>query len=752
MAGSNISVFRRLASFSLRHRRSVLVAAGLFCVIAGVLGVGVTRELSEGGFDAPSEQAVHAAAVLQSEFHTGDSNFFVLVTARHGTMSDPSVAQAGRLLTERLAHAHGIANVQSYWSLGEVGALANPSHTQALIVGRILGNQNQIVANEPSIASRFDRVPGAVSVQIGGFAASFHEIDVEAERGLIVAELIAVPITFVLLLLVYGSVIAALLPLVIGGVTVLGTLFLLRVLATFTTVSVFAENLTTALGLGLAIDYSLFLVSRYREELAAGYPSDEAVRRTVQTAGRTVICSSITVAGALSAMLVFPIVFLRSFAYTGIAVALLTGAAAVVVLPALLGILGPRVNALTVWRRSVTPSDEGFWSRVATAVMRRPVVVLIATLGLLAVLASPFLGLKLGYLDYRVLSPGDSVRQVNDLVVKDFGVGQTEPIEVVAATLPGTPGSPTRSDAIDGYAARLSRLDGVHSVAASTGVFVLGNRLPAPPAYLAQFSNNRGAWFDVIPQDQALSSGGAALVRAIRDTPAPAPVLVGGSPAAFVDSTGVIDHDLPVVLVLISLVTLLVLLVMFKSVLIACKALVLNLLSLSAMFGAMVWVFQDGHLSGLLNFTATGNLAATTPILMFCVAFGLSMDYEVFLISRIKEQHDAGYDNETAVSRGLQRTGRIITAAALLISVVFLGLVTSGISSIKLFGLGLTLAVLMDAFVVRGLLVPAFMRLAGRANWWMPRWVSAPRRPAPLPYPVGASATSDEPQPVGALL
>jgi RND superfamily putative drug exporter len=365
--------------------------------------------------------------------------------------------------------------------------------------------------------------------------------------------------------------------------------------------------------------------------------------------------------------------------------------------------------------------------------MRRPVLVLSAGVVVLAVVAAPFLHIKMGYLDDRVLSPSDQVRQVNDTLRSDFGQGQTDALQVVAANDGGT--TPAERQA---YAVHLSNLPGVQRVDAASGVYFHGVRLPAPSAYTAQFSGRHGTWYSVIPAGNALSSSGTALVQAIRDGPAPFAVLVGGLPAGFVDSTGVISADLPLALLLVAGFTFLLLLLLFRSVFIPLKALALNVLSLGATFGVMVWIFQEGHLSGLLDFTPTGALIDTMPILMFCVAFGLSMDYEVFLVSRIKELHDAGLSNEDAVAGGLQRTGRIITAAALLMSIVFIGLVTSGIAFMKLFAVGLTLAVLLDAFVIRGVLVPAVMKLAGGLNWWSPSFM---RRPPPPPsidqrYPV----------------
>ncbi len=720
---------RRLARGVLAHRVAILVATGLFVVAAAVLGGNVSSRLSQGGFDAPSEQSVQAADVLASKFHSGSDNFILLVHARHGTVDRPDVAAAGRALTRLLAAQPYMANVQSYWSLDSIPVLRTNNQTSALVMGRIVGNQDQITRREPAIAAAVAHPAGPIEVQVGGFGAAFHEVNSVVEHDLLRAEAFAVPLTLILLLFVFGSLVAAAMPLTIGAVAVIGTLLSLRVLDGITPVSVFAVNLTTVLGLGLAIDYSLFVVSRFREELAAGRAVPEALEETLAHAGRTVAGSALTVAAAVSALLVFPLMFLRSFAYAGIAVALLAGVAALVVLPAALALIGHRINALTVWHRSVRPPADGFWSRVARGVMRRPVVVIVCAAAVLLVVASPFLHLRLGYLDDRVLSPSDQVRQVDDTLRTDFGQGQTDALAVVAPHT-GTAGPPVQAT----YAARLSELPDVERVDAASGVYFRGVRLPAPTSYLAQFTGRGATWYSVVPQGNALSAAGTHLVQTIRHDPAPFPVLVGGLPAGLADSTAVIDHYLPLALFLVAGATFLLLLVLFRSVFIPIKALVLNALSLGAMFGAMVWIFQDGHLSGLLGFTPTGALVDTMPILMFCVAFGLSMDYEVFLVSRMKERHDAGATNEEAVAGGLQSTGRIITAAALLMSIVFFGLVTSGIAFMKLFAVGLTFAVLLDAFVIRGMLVPAAMKLAGEAAWWAPH--RRRRRSAPPPSDV----------------
>jgi RND superfamily putative drug exporter len=706
---------------------AVLVVTGLFVVVAAALGGNVSSRLSQGGFDDPSEQSVQAANALASRFHNGSDNFILLVHARHGTVDSPAVAAAGRSLTSVLAAQPHMANVISYWSLDAVPILRTDDHTAALVMGRIVGDQDQITRREPAIAAAVARFHGPVDVQVGGFASAFHEVNSVVEHDLLRAESFAVPLTLLLLLFVFGSLVAAAMPLTIGGVAVVGTLLTLRVLDGITPVSIFAVNLTTVLGLGLAIDYSLFIVSRFREELAAGRDVGAALEETLAHAGRTVAGSALTVAAAVSALLVFPLMFLRSFAYAGIAVALLAGLAALVVLPAALAIIGPRINALTVWHRSVRPPAEGFWSAMARGVMRRPVVVVVLATAVLLVLASPFLHLRLGYLDDRVLPPSNQVRQVDDALRADFGQGQTDALQVVA------PATGSATPAVEAaYAARLSELPDVERVDAASGVWFHGVRLPAPALYEAQFSTPGGTWYSVVPRGNALSAAGTALVHTIRNDPAPFPVLVGGLPAGLSDSTGVINHYLPLALLLVAGVTFLLLLFLFRSVFIPLKALVLNVLSLGAMFGAMVWIFQDGHLSGVLGFTPTGALVDTMPVLMFCVAFGLSMDYEVFLMSRMKELHDLGKPHERAVAGGLQFTGRIITAAALLMSIVFFGLVTSGIAFMKLFAVGLTFAVLLDAFVIRGMLVPAVMKMAGEAAWWAPR---ALRRRPPSPGP-----------------
>ena len=515
------------------------------------------------------------------------------------------------------------------------------------------------------------------------------------------------------------SIVAALFPLAVGVFSIISTFAVLQLFAQFTDVSIFALNATTALGLGLAIDYSLFIVSRYREELAGGHEPGVAVVRTVRTAGRTILFSAVTVAIGLSAMLVFPIPFMRSFGYAGIGVAATAAFGAVVLLPAMLAALGHRVEKGRVFKRRPVVDGEGIWHRVAVFVMRRPLPVATAVIALLLLLGAPFLGIRLGTPDDRVLAPGADVRETHDILREDFAAGEAATVQVIVPEL-ADPASGRQSD-IATYAAELSTLDGVARVDALTGSYIGGAEAAPPGAVSLRFADEAGTWFSVVPAVEPLSADGEALVEDVRDLESPFDgVLVGGQSAAQVDSKDVVFARLPWAIALVAVTTFVVLFMLFGSLLVPLKALVLNFLSLTATFGAMVFIFQDGNGSGLLDFTATGDIAVAMPILMFCIAFGLSMDYEVFLLSRIKEEHDHGSDTVTSVAMGLERTGRIVTAAAVLIAVVFLAFATGQVSFMKMFGIGLTLAVLVDAFLIRSTLVPAFMRLAGDANWWAP--------------------------------
>ncbi|MGH3916818.1 MAG: MMPL family transporter [Pseudonocardiaceae bacterium] len=705
-----------LARFLVRRRVLVVSVAIVVLVLGGLFGSGVASSLTSGGFEDPHAESSVAAEVLERDFGRGDANLLLLVTTRAG-VDDPAVTQAGLALTKELADEAGIIDVASYWSQ-QAAPLASTDRTQALILGRIVGDEDEVAQRVDQLITTYTRSNDQLDIAVGGSAAVAAQLRDTIEADHTRAQAIAFPVLLVLLLLVFGSVVAALLPLAVGAIAVIGTLAVLQLLTGVTDVSVYALNLATGLGLGLAIDYSLFMVSRFREELAAGRAIDEAVVQTVQTAGRTVAFSGVTVAISLSALLIFPQVFMRSFAYSGIAVVAVAVIGVFIVLPALLAILGHRVDAFRLRRRRVVPAGEGRWHRIAVAVMRRPIPIATGVLAVLLLLGAPFLNVEFGGIDSRVLPAGSQAHLVGEEVRENFAARESAPVTVV---VPDSGDSAADTASIAQYAGELSTVPGVARVDALTGSYISGQRIAANPAAANQ-ADADGTWLSVIPAVEPISPAAKTLVADLRAVDAPFDgVLIGGPSATFVDSQQSLFRLLPVAIGIIAAVTFVLLFLMFGSLLVPTTAIVLTLLSLTATFGAMVWVFQDGHLSGLLGFTATGTLDTSIPILMFCLAFGVSMDYEVFLLSRIKEEYDRTGDNTTAVAMGLARTGGIVTAAAALLATVLIVFATSGVILIKLFGIGLALAVIVDATLIRLCLVPAAMKLAGPANWWLPR-------------------------------
>jgi RND superfamily putative drug exporter len=717
-----------LGRFAHRRRWAILAATLAAVVLAGAFGGGAVGHLKSGGFEDPAAESAAAAANLRDTFGAGDPNLVLLVTARHGDVDDPAAAAAGGGLTRRLAAEPGLTQVASYWSL-DAPSLRSEDRRQALVLARITGDEEALDERAKQLTAAYTADGPDLRVQVGGQAQVFREVGEQVEADLVRAEAIAIPITLLLLVVVFASAVAGMLPLAVGGFAIVGTLLLLRLLGDLTDVSVYALNLTTALGLGLAIDYSLFIVSRYREELRGGREPSDALLVTMATAGRTVLFSAATVAVALLALLVFPLYFLRSFGYAGIAVVALAAVGALVVLPALLAVLGRRVDRLRLpvgRRRAAAGRSGGFWTRVATGVMRRPLPVAVVVVAFLLLLGSPFLGVRFGLPDDRVLPASAEGRQVADALRAGFAADESSALSLVAT---GTGDPTTRLPEIDRYAAALSRLDGVSRVDALSGSYADGRRLQGPldgaaagavPAAAGRFAAADGTWLSVVPSVDPSSRAAEDLVAEVRALPDPLGVQVTGPAAQLVDTRASLGAHLPAAAAIIAVVTFLLLFLFTGSVVIPLKALVLNLLSLTAVYGAMVFVFQDGHFADVLGFTATGTIDTSMPVLMFCIAFGLSMDYEVFLLSRIKEAHDRTGDTVAAVTVGLERSGRIVTAAAGLLAIVFAAFATSRVSFLQLFGVGAALAVVVDATLIRALLVPAFMRLAGQANWWAP--------------------------------
>lgn len=689
--------------------RLALLLALLFTALAVVAGSGVADRLSSGGWEAPDSQSSYATQALARRFPASEPNFVLLVNARGGAKVDsPAVSAESTELARRLAADPAVTGVTSYWATRSPLLRAKDGDS-AMITARLRGDDDAVGKAVKRIAPLYRGSHGPVDVTIGGTAAVRHEIQTTVQEDLKRAEMIALPITLVLLVMVFGSAVAALLPLGIGIVAILGTGAVLRGITEFAHVSIFAENLTTALGLGLAIDYALFVVRRFREELRPGVTPRAAVAATLRTAGRTVLFSALTVAASLSAMLVFPQYFLRSFAYAGAAVVLLAAAAALVLLPAALVLLGERVNAFDLHRAlrrrrsgavggGVTDPDAGSgagYARVARLVMRRAPAFAVGAVAALLLLGTPFLQVKFGTADDRQLPASSESHVVQQHIREDF---PSNPVGAITVLAEGAD-----HGQLAAYERKLAHLPGVARVADPVTA-----------------SGARVAYVTVVPKGEAVDSSTQSLVKRIRAVPTDFRASVTGQAAVLIDSKDAIAAKLPWAAGIIALVTLVLVFLLTGSAIIPLQAVVLNALSLTAMFGAVVWVFQDGHLSGALGFTSTGTIETTLPVLMFCVAFGLSMDYGVFLLSRIKEEYDRTGDHQASIAFGLRRTGGLITAAAAILAVVMVAIGTSRVTDTKMLGLGIALAVLMDAMVVRTLLVPSVMRLTGRATWWAP--------------------------------
>ena len=733
-----------------RRRRLTLIITLLFVAFAGAWGTGVFGKLSSGdNFTPPSSQSQREANVADQVFGRNDADVVVLYRSATMTVTDPAYRQAVTTALNSLPRAD-VAKVATYWSTGSPSLVSTDRHSTYAVLQ--LTGADDAARHQTYDAIKGDLTPASlaadgVTARVGGNVAMEVAINNEVTADIAKAEGFSMPVLLILLLVIFGSLAAASLPVAIGGVAILGSFTVLRLLTMATTVSIYSVNITTILGLGLGIDYGLFMVTRFREELHRQPTVEQAVARTVATAGRTVAVSGVTVAAALTSLMLFPEDFLRSMGYGGVATVAVDVLAALIVLPALLAVLGHRVNALRI-RRSVqrpplkaaqpaaplkaaqpaAPRDEssGGWYRLARSVMRRPLVyVTVITIALLA-LGAPFLRISWGGTDARTLPAASTVRQVSQTLDSQFPVNSTDPIE---ALITGPGASAGGSAALASYLHRIDAIPGV------TGTQVTGSKgdtirvdvgyTPAPVSSAAR---------QIVTQIRALAP------------PAGATVLVGGTTAGLVDELASLGSVLPWMALLVCVSTFVLLFLAFGSVVLPLKAIVMNVLSLGATFGVVVWIFQWGHLSGLLRFTPTGSLDPTMPILMAAIIFGLSMDYEVFLLSRIRERYDQTGDNTVAVAAGLQRTGGVITSLALLLIIVVAAFSASGITFIKLMGVGMIVALLVDASVVRVLLVPATMRLLGRANWWAPRplrrlyarYGFKEDSPAPVPVPAGA--------------
>lgn len=694
----------------------VLSLALLLMVAAGAIGAPAAEKLSTGGFADPEADSTKLTRLLADKFGVDSDQLFLLVHARE-RIDTSAPRKFVEQLVQQLRGADHVTTVASPWDSADpvaAGKLSRDKRSALISVG-LNGGEAQSAVYATELARRFtgDRSDGT-TVQAGGASIVNAEISEQARRDLSLSEAIALPISFAVLVWVFGGLIAAMIPLAIGCFAILGSMAIIRLLAEVTPVSAFALNVSAGMGLALAIDYSLLIVSRYREETSAGAESDEAIRRTMQTAGRTVTFSAVTVGLCLSAMALFPMYALRSLAYGGVAVVVLAALASLVVTPAIILLTTKRIAK----KRAPRHRSSNLWYRWARGVMRRPTTMVVATVLPLLLIASPFRDARLGLPDERVLPPTSHAVQIGKQIHADFNSDLNTTVQVAIPHSRCVSATEIRS-----YAAQLSKVPDVDSVVSSEATFAHGAAVG--PGSGPSDPHGTSVLFTVTTRAVPFSNESRVLLEHLHAVPPPADtgVWFGGTEQSNRDSISSIAARLPVVLGAIAVVMFALLFMLTRSVIIPVKALVLNTFSLSATFGAMVWIFQQGHLGGLG--TTPGPLLAIIPILLFCVAFGLSMDYEVFLISRMREfwlcSEKTRAANDDAVALGIATTGRVVTAAALIMTISFAALIASQVSLIRIFGLGLTLAILMDATVIRMVLLPAAMALLGRWNWWTPR-------------------------------
>jgi len=693
-------MFMRLGAFIVGHRKSVLITYIIAILVAGGIGSLSFSRLDSGGYSDLNSESAKAANYITDTFKVQDPVAILVVDSGSRSVDDPEVIADAAALEKEVAATKGIKRTLSYWSAGNSPALkATDGKAAFLFIYADIENYDfdGYGAVGKIIADQFDGEYKSLEVYAGGGAVVTDAINSKIKTDLLLAEGIAIPLTFILLAFVFGALVASAMPLVVGVGAILGSFFFTYLLTLTTDVSVFALNLITGLGLGLGIDYALLIVNRFREEMHNGKSVEESAIITVGTAGKTVFYSGLTVMVTLSALLLFPLNFLKSFGYAGVIVTLFAIFGALIPLPALLAILGKRVDKGVTRKGGLAPREDGRWASTARLVMARPIPVVIASLSILIVMALPIANIAFAQVDSRVL-PESNRAALSAAVIEDrFASFEGSPIEVI---LPDGAG---REDSLNSFLTQAKSVEGITRVSA------------------LEYSGD-DIRVQVIPGTSSRSLEAERLIKELRALEKPDGLLIGGAAADFTDSQGGIARTLPWALGWIGFAVFILIFVFTGSIILPIKAVLLNGLSLVATLGVVTWIFIEGNLKWLVgDFTVTGTLDTGSVILVAVVVFGLSMDYELFLLSRIREEHLLGKSNVEAVAVGLQRSARIITAAALLLAVVFAAFITSGVTSIKMLGFGVAFAVLLDATLVRALLVPALMRLFGERNWWAPK-------------------------------
>ena len=690
-------MFNKLGSVIVAKSKLIFVVYLIAVVLAGGIGSAVFGKLDSGGYSDPNSDSAKAFTYLTDVFKVKDPAVVLVVETKDGITNPTAIASATKL-ENQIKTETGVDSTLSYWSAGGAPSLKSTDGKSAFLFiysDDVVWDNVQSLGKE--IQAKYDGKFENLTVYASGTGVFAHAINTKISEDLKLSESISIPLTFILLIFVFGGLVASAMPLLVGVSAILGSFLVIYLLTFVTGVSIFALNLITGLGLGLGIDYALLIVNRFREELHAGRSVDESIKRTVDTAGKTVFYSGLTIVITLAALTLFPQMFLKSFGYAGVTVVVMAVLGALVALPALLAILGTRIDKLVVRKSSITPKEDGRWAQTARFVMRRPVAVVMLSLIILTVLAAPIKNMVFSQVDSRVLPASNSAAFASKIISDRFPGQEGNPIEIIV------PNGATMGTQINQYTTEIAQVPGIVRIGDSqvsgndvrvTAIHSMGPRTPAAEV----------------------------LIKEIRKIRAPEGTLIGGVAADYADTQIGIAKTMPWALLWIAIGVLILLFVFTGSIILPIKAIILNILSLSATLGVITWIFVDGHLKWLVgDFTVTGSVDTGSIILVAVVAFGLSMDYEVFLLSRIKEEHDAGRSNIESVATGLQRSARIITAAAGLLAIVFASFMLSGVTSIKMLGFGVAFAILLDASLVRALLVPALMRLFGERNWWAPK-------------------------------
>jgi RND superfamily putative drug exporter len=692
-------MFENLGRVLVNYRKAATALFIIGILVAGAVGSLIFSRLDSGGYSDPNSDSYRVYEYLRDDLKVEDPAVVVVIDAGDRDVTEPAVAQQALALEKMMAEEKGVTKTLSFWGAGSDANLKSADGKAAYVL--IFGKGEAFSPESEDLGKLFqEKYDGEFSglrLYAGGVAVVGHAITKKISDDLKIAEAISIPLTFILLAFVFGALAASAMPLIVGVSAIVGAFFILYLISLFTAVSVYSLNLTTGMGLGLGIDYALLMVNRFREELNKGKSVDESVITTMATAGKTVFYSGLTVLVTMISLTFFPLPFLKSFGYAGVSVVALAVVGAIFGLPPILAMMGKRINKGPVRKSAMKPTDDGRWADTARFVMRRPVPVVLLSLIALGIMAAPLQNISFSQGDSRMLPASNPAAIATALQTERFP-GQTgTPIEII--TFDGA----NKVDALNEYANRISQVPGIVGV--------------VPPQVIGE-DVRIVAYQSMLPRTPESQK----LIHDLRDVKAPAGTLIGGVAADYTDSQDGISRTLPWAFGWIAISVLLLVFIFTGSIILPIKAVLLNVLSLAATMGVLTWVFINGHLQWLVgSFTVTGSLDTSIVILIAVVVFGLSMDYELFLLSRIREEHLAGKSNVEAVALGLQRSARIITAAAVLLAVVFAAFVTSGVTSIKTMGFGVALAVLLDATLIRGLLVPALMRLFGENNWWAPK-------------------------------